>query len=298
MRYNQIIKELCEISDKEVDLNKLNDLNEYLKQLFRLYKDESNYPRAESIYKELVGYGCKANDWNAEKNSELEEKCKKLCDRKIWFNSNYNWSQVHLDGRNIFSYIKVYVSLEQSDVADIFIQTIEELLKVKSASFAAKISNQGRHETFVFWVEKKDFLILQELLKPYRKQKPLKLIAYYDDYGISKEFSSSQNDAMSELIAEHFKKTDYIEDVNVARLFEIALQKTDRKKYNFIPQTLPVLFKTLFVLLGKADIKSDDFLLNDEEKLWDRSGCKKAERDYSRLKEIDFLDSASKCKVL
>lgn len=277
MAYNQIIKELCETSNNEIKQDRLKYLNEYLTQLFELQVN------SESIYKELVGYGCKFNDWSEEKDIKLQEECKLVCNEKIWFNSNYNWSQLHLKGRDIFSYIKVYVSLRQSNVADIFIQTVVQLLKAKSTSFAAKISNQGRYETFVFWVEKKDFLILQDVLKPYEKYKPLKFIAYFGDYGISREFSSSQNDAFSELISTHFATIKHSDEVDVLKLFDIAIKKTDERKYNFNPLTLVVIVKTLFVLLGKTTINSNDFLFNDSENLWRRS--RDTKRDYAELKD-------------
>lgn len=275
--YDQITKELCKNSQNEVKQDRLRYLDEYLKQLFKSHRD------SESIYKELVGYGRKFNDWSNEKNIQLEEKCKLACNKKILFNSNYNWSQIHLQGRDIFSFIKVYVSLKQSDVSDIFIQTVVQLLRAKSSSFAAKISNQGRHETFIFWVDKRDFLILQEALKPYEKYKPLKFIPYFGDYGISREFSSSQNDAFSELIAAHFATIKDVKEVDILKLFEIALKKTDENRYNFNPLTLVVIIKTLFLLLGKTTINSNDFLLNDSESLWSHS--RDIKRDYAKLKD-------------
>ncbi len=286
MIYEEEIEKLYYACKKHGNEEKVHELNEYMKKLYKIYLQADRYDKAEVIYKELVGYKQKPNDYKGNIAEILKQRCEKIRPDILYYNNNYDWLTILFKekNRNIFSYIKVYLSFEDTNISQIFMDTVCELLKRQNDSFAAKISNQGRYEDVIFWVCKKDYFFLTQQLQHLKKTKPLRFIPYdKNNYGISREFSSSQNDAFSAILERHFSSIDNEDKINFEALLPCAIELCDEKKYNFHPKSLINIVKTLIIISGKDEVEND-ILLSDDNDFWEYEPNKKL--DYSLLKKL------------
>ncbi len=287
MIYEEEIEKIYYACKRPFDKKKVHEINDYMKKIYKAYLKTDRCDKAEVIYKELVGYKQKSNDYQRGVAESLKQRCEKIRPDVLCYNDNYDWLTILFKekNKNIFSYIKVYLSFEGANISQIFMDTVCELLQRQNDSFAAKISNQGRYEDMIFWVCKKDYFFLTQKLQNLKKTKPLRFIPYdKNNYGISREFSISQNDAFSTILERHFSSIDNEDKISFDALLPCAIDLCDEKKYNFHPKSLINIAKTLTIISGKDEVVEDDILLSDNEYFWEYGLDDNL--NYSLLKEL------------
>ena len=105
-------------------------------------------------------------------------------------------------------------------------------------------------------------------------------IAYFDDFGISREFSGmddSHNDAQAHIISDYFKTIGNVSDVDLEDMYNNYIQKWNADIYEeqefgrFREQnalSFIVINDTLDALLGISKLSDDSLLLSGDPKIW------------------------------
>ena len=160
----------------------------------------------------------------ASKHSEHWKKCT--------YNQNRNWTYISATHNNNSSYLasnhlKIYVALDILNVEPIFIETIEQLLKKASFSFAAKISHVSRADQICYWIHPDDYTILDDFFSAYREhlRTDIPFMFYQNGIGISKDFREeiSHNTMQAELITEYFKLVSSEDEVQLSSMYQIFI---------------------------------------------------------------------------
>lgn len=291
-----------------------NEINDYLKKLYASSRDFKDY---EDLYELVQNISRdKKMDWTPDARNELLEKCNGI--RDGWdisiHSSDQYWDYIDIskDGHSRFgtSSIKVYVSLKEEKVKDVYIGAIEELIRNGNNGFVSKVSKLSRGENICFWLKKNEFYILEKYMKQHDdiliNGNPF--VAHRGKLGISHDLMdiNSHNAQQAMIIWDYFQEIEDASQIELENMYRLYVYGwngilTDEHPFrqDFMrsrAQTFVIIMDTLDVLLGYTQITDDTLLLSDSNDIWgilDSALCwedvnKKYARYYNKKSDIIF----------
>lgn len=178
--------------------------------------------------------------------------------------------------------IKVYACFNNTDIQSIFVDSLKNLLKNASDSFAAKIATFNRSDQMCYWISTNDFIYLEHFFRPYFNDmvKTLPFISYKGRLGISKDFpgvDDSHNSIQAHIIADYLKTTHCVDEVDLEDMYNNYIAKWNGDIYeetdyggfkNCSALSFVVILDTLDAILANTEFTEDSLLLSDDERLW------------------------------
>ena len=184
--------------------------------------------------------------------------------------------------------IKVYVCFDNTEIGDIYIDSLSYLLGECSDSFATKIATYNRADQMCYWISPKDLKVLEDFYKPYEDNIVMSLpfLAYKQKLGISKEFFGtdvSHNHTQAQIIADYFKTTHDINNIDLGDMYNNYIAKWNADIYEEYPNdyfkqssalSFVIILDTLDCILKEKDIEKSILLSGDKDFLYALSNCK------------------------
>lgn len=270
------------------DTKEIIELTEKLKELYRLYLNCNK--KNESVYHHMQGFDRdKKTDWEYE-DEELKNKLilKYGFDedkRELSVNSGNAWCQIRYskdtDAKktDLYSMVKVYASVRDGKVKDLFLGAVEYLILNGEIHFYSKVSEYMRNDSMCFWVSRKGFFLLEKYFSEKDIVKSLPFTPYRGNLGISREihagWSSSYNSCITELFELYFRRINNETELNLQDMYqylidmwngEYGIEYSDPYAKDDA-QLLVVLLESMAVITGRTEIDDNNFLLS-EDSLW------------------------------
>lgn len=178
--------------------------------------------------------------------------------------------------------LKVYACFNTLDIQNIFVDSLEFLLRNASHAFGAKIATCSRSDQMCYWISQSDFKYLESFFKPYFKDmnKSLPFVAYYGMLGISKDFpgvDESHNATQAHIISDYLKGINAIEEVDLEDMYNNYIAKWNADIYeenawggfkNNSALSFVVIMDTLDTILSNTDMAEESFLMSGDSKIW------------------------------
>lgn len=264
-------------------------LNEKLKTIYREFVPKfDDY----NIYYSLQGID---NDSKTLYDREHIELLEDLVDRNdpnsewkgISVSDHGHWIQCSFNKKESKTYIasntniKAYVTMDTLDIQDIFENSLKYLFKHAQNSFAAKVASCNRADQMCYWLNKEDFVHLQDYYSPMsdKMKKGPWFVAYYKNFGISRDFPDvdSHNGTIANIIADYFKTVENEDEIQLEAMFNNYIKKWNNDIYqedsysrfkNYTAMSFVIIMETLDIILGNKQFDESSILLNDDPKIW------------------------------
>ena len=206
---------------------------------------------------------------------------------KIWNNDDSYWNYFffYKDKNNQSSFnnsIKLYLSLNSTEVAEIFISLTEYLINHLQHDFAIKVSRYNRLEHICIWVEPTDYRTAQSYLTPLEGelQTDNPCMVYDHGVGIGRDLGRdiSYNYVLSRIMFEYFKTIDGREAISPEDMFNMFVKGWNRELDETCPFQEEFKYftaKSLILVLDTMDVLCNDIalgnttLLLDDKQFWD-----------------------------
>lgn len=273
------------IKEKNSTYNKLNN---YLKLLYDEYQVNKN--DSDFIYMKLQNIDFNQNtDWHNDTEKDIEiikqfqssqiSKWKSIWCKDDVYWSNFGFTDIYDSSYNNSEHIKVYVTLKNLQIKNIFIKSIQYLLNEGKFSFSTKISKVSRNDQICYWVHKNEYNILKNFYKDYSEQliTPMAFIFYKNGLGISHEMNiNSQNSKTSTIIKQYFKSISNIDDISLSDMYSLYVFNWNNKNSESTPLSFQanyadeilIILSTIELILNINSEQNRTFLLSDSTKLW------------------------------
>lgn len=207
---------------------------------------------------------------------------------KLWINEDTYWVYFGFsNGRFNFVptpyMLKAYVSLQCTDICEVFFQSLIYLKQHAQKNFGAKVSRIERADQMCYWISPTDLSLLYDYYASYYEilKCEMEFVAYWNKIGISRDFGNeiSHNRMQAELISTYFSMIQSKEDINLLEMYRLFVEGwngalgeeqpfTKAFKYTSAASFL-VLMETLQTILQKdSQLSEDSFLLTEDPKLW------------------------------
>lgn len=277
---------------------KYKELNDYLKLLYNKYL--VNDKNADFIYRELQNFCDKQRtDWNSQflySVKDLQQKNTAKWNR-YWSNDDFYWSYIGFvdsydNNFNSCSQIKIYVTFNNLQIKDVFLDSVKYLSENGEKSFAAKISKYSRNDHICYWVYKNEFLLLKDFFKAYQNNliMPMKFIAYENGLGISHEMNfKSHNSLNADIISRYFSYVNNCDEISLSQMYSLFVEGWNNK----LPKKNPfsyfknsnadefaVIIATMQLFFGEQIEENKNLLLCDSKKLWNSLSYSKCWGDF------------------
>lgn len=267
-------------------------LEDTLKIMYDYYKKNPStnkcYPEL-SIYKYMQGVNDnRRTDWNHVASKDMDS---------LMESFKPDWNYIRSDGTSskhwhyvsahkqervfILDAVKIYVSVPEGAIKDLFLGVIEEMLFKANYSFDAKVSKRIRKDTMCFLVHGNDFSVLEDYFKCKEDllDTSIKFIAYRNKLGVSRELSfNTYNQQIAILITDYFNLLQSCNEVSLVQMYRLFVDAwlgkpclcQDRiDNYCSMPaQSLVVILEVLDVLLGRRTLTDDHILLSSDQEFW------------------------------
>ena len=179
--------------------------------------------------------------------------------------------------------IKVYACFKNSNIQNVFVDSLRHLLKNASQSFAAKIAKHNRSDQMCYWLSLDDFKYLEDFFTPYSEEMALSMpfVAYKGKLGISKDFPGidhSHNSTQAHIIADYLKTVKAREEVCLEDMYNHFIAKWNADIYeenayggfkNNSALLFVVIMDTLDVITGRITMAESSLLKpGDNNAIW------------------------------
>ena len=177
--------------------------------------------------------------------------------------------------------MKVYASMKDMNVKNVFLDSLIYLLTNCEDSFAAKISVVNRSDQMCYWISPKDFRHLERFYMPYynRMKASLPFIAYKGMLGISKDLPGtdiSHNATMSHVIADYFNSVPNDSAINLKDMYNSYIARWNADIYDEAEigfrggsvLSYIVMLDTIDAILNGNGFSENSFLLTENKTLW------------------------------
>ncbi len=278
------------LPELEIDDDKVDKLNSYLRTLY----DSNKYTPDWSIIYDKI-QNLKREERLQFDSTEMLVRLKEIADSitnirycKINVDDGY-WARFEAQYKECpedcadISLVKAYltvVRIEQLGV--VFTDIVKYLLNCCHTMFYAKVSKVKRDDQICLWVNRDDFLLLEQYVCKNDDMfcTPLPFVGYRGKIGISREFYdwTSHNAVQSKLISNYFNVIDTRESINIMDMYSLYIAawngylpeghlfSREYKKSN--AQELIILLETFSILIGNARIDNNHILMNGDKSLW------------------------------
>lgn len=283
------------IREKHFDKSseKYSHLNDLLRDIYeKCSQDLSLY----GIYEYLQNIS--ASQYLIQDGDNFAERIEELSvDYPLWqpFHANHiigYWVQTHFcrkdDNEGVISAqpndIKVYASFAHNDIKDIYIDSLNYLLKNVKYNFTAKIATRNRCDQMCYWLKLDDFRHLEDFYRQYTDDmvESMPFVAYKGKLGISKEFSwfeESHNATQALIISEYLKCIQSVDFIDVGEMYNLYIKKWNgdvcdgtEKRDAFESHSalsFVIILDTLDSILGTGHLLDDSSLFSNNEKMWE-----------------------------
>ena len=209
-------------------------------------------------------------------------------DWKIWINEDTYWVYFGFSNGQ-FNFVptpymlKAYVSLQCTDICEVFFQSLIYLKKHAQKNFGAKVSKIDRADQMCYWISPTDLSLLYDYYASYYEilKCEMEFVAYRNKIGISRDFGNevSHNQMQAELISTYFNIIQSKEEIDLLEMYRLFVEGwngalseehpfTKAFKYTSAASFL-VLLETLQTILQKdSQLPEDSLLLTENRKLW------------------------------
>lgn len=273
--------------------------NAFVKKCYKKYNSCKDYIH---LYRELQNLDeSRPTDWDIKARNEILAFGNGL--REGWeikkHNSDRYWDYFSItNGERMnygIRYIKVYVTITDDEVKDIYIGAIKELVLFGQNGFVSKISKYHRDENICFWVEKSEYKILRAYFDQCRNKlrQGLPFIAHDGLLGISHDLIDldSHNALQAKLLWDYFQETVDVSMVDVEDMYDMFIHGWNadapedslfRKDFeNISAQAFVIIMDTFDILIGNEKFTEFSLLLSDDENIWRSLGEAKCWADIA-----------------
>lgn len=263
-----------------------NALNCKLKEYYRAWKKNPNW---DGLYRYMQQVDSNQNtDWNEDYSKRVRlhiQSTKNRWDSVSW-NTDGCWAQLltRKGERSVTSdHIKIYASMGNASVSEIFLGVVKILLSRAQNSFAAKVSKYMRKESMCIWVRKADLVLIENYFNGFKDEliENLDFIAYRGKLGYSRETYSgdSHNQWQAELMKGYFKQHTGENELELSDMYQYLIDawNYEMRKGNRIAdsfknadaQILIILLETFFIIIKNKPFNDDNILLSDDSLVWE-----------------------------
>lgn len=227
-------------------------------------------------------------DWEKKNIQELKNfTLKHLCEDKIWSNDDFFWSYFKFfksaDSVGNSKQIKVYLSLKDLRIREIFIELNKFLIQYAARSFASKVTKVKRNDHICFWLYKEDFLLLEQFINKKSEHfvRSLDFVPYRGVIGISRDLSGaySYNASIALIVNDYLESICNESDIDFCKMLDFFVRKWNYEKMHdndYDPykegncQMLLVILESMDLILSQKNLMDEHLLLNGDSGLWNR----------------------------
>ena len=178
--------------------------------------------------------------------------------------------------------LKVYACVNNSDIEEVFVDSLKYLLENASGSFGAKVAVVERSDQMCYWISSDDFKCLKAFYEPFTRNmvRSMPFVAYHGMLGISRDFpgiDGSHNSLQAEIISDYFKSVKRVEDIDLENMYNNYIAKWNADNYEeerfvgfkrLTTLSFIVLLDTLDTILSEKDLTESSLLMSGNRKIW------------------------------